>query len=521
MAQICVASHHGSLAELTHDAEFLEISRRGDTLIELRLDQYSDLSTANLESTLCAFGPAKLLVTHRSPDEGGRNAGADDTQRFFYLSQATTLGAAFVDVELATIRRNTDAWRTLRAARQRGTQFVVSFHDFKGSPPFERLRTLRREAEEAGADVVKFAVSAATIFDSAPLLDLLSETGWRKPFLGLVMGEAGFWSRVLGPRFPTPAPFTFARGGQAPGTAPGQPTWRELADRYRFPQVQPDTPVYAVIGDPVAQSLSPAMHNSALMEAGLPGLYIPLRVAGDPAAFVRDLAPKLGLRGISVTHPHKEAILPACRDVEALARRIGAANTLAAGHTGAWSATNTDAVAAADLLEEALGGQGALRGKNVLILGAGRIAWTIAFGVKARGAELAICSRTPEQGRKLSAATDGKSVLEEDLKPSLEAAVVVNATPQGMHPQIDETPLEAARIPSGSLVFDAVYNPVETRLLREAQAAGHRVLDGLSLFVAQGALQFELFTGKKAPCERMRRVVQAELLLRSEGVVRQ
>lgn len=520
MAQICVASHHGSLAELAHDAEFLEVSRRDDCLIELRLDQYSDLSAARVESTLCAFGPAKLLVTHRSPDEGGRNASADDTQRFFYLSQATTLGAAFVDVELAMIRRSPDAWRALRGARQRGTRFVVSFHDFKGSPPLERLRALRREGESAGADVVKFAVSAATLFDSAPLLELLSESGWQKPFLGLVMGEAGFWSRVLGPRFPTPAPFTFARGGQAAGTAPGQPTWRELAERYRFPQIQPDTPVYAVIGDPIAQSLSPAMHNSALIEARLPGVYLPLRVAGDPAVFVRDLAPKLGLRGISVTHPHKEAILSACQEIDPLAREIGAVNTMVRRPAGAWDATNTDASTAADLLEEALGGPGSLRGRKVLILGAGSIARTIAFGVKARGAEPLIWNRTSKRAAKLSAAVGGKSVLKKDLKANLEAAAVVNATSLGMHPKVDGTPLEAAWLPAGSLVFDAVYNPSETRFLREAREAGHRVLDGLSLFVGQGAMQFELFTGQKAPRERMRRVVHAELILRSEGAVR-
>lgn len=517
MARICVASHHGSLAELRIDAEFLEISRRDDCLIELRLDQCSDLSAANLEATLRGFGQDRVLVTHRSPDEGGRNANADDTQRFFYLSQATTLGAAFVDVELATIRRCPDTWRTLRAARQREVHFVVSFHDFKGSPPIERLRALRREAEAAGADLVKFAVSAATIFDSKPLLDLLSETGWKRPFLGLVMGEAGFWSRVLGPHFPTPAPFTFARGCQAPGTAPGQPTWRELAELYRFPQIQPDWPVYAVIGDPIAHSLSPLMHNRALISANLPGVYLPVRVAGDPTAFVREIAPKLGLRGLSVANPHKETVQTACTGLDDLVRRIGTANTLVRRQGDgpvAWDATNTDAAAAAALLEEALGG---LSGRTILILGAGATARAVAFGAKARGAAILIWNRTAKRAAELSAAVGGKCVLKKDLKASLEAAAVVNATPVGMYPKVEETPLKVERLPAGSVVFDAIYRPVETRLLREAQKAGHRILDGLNLFVDQGAAQFELFTGGKAPRELMRRVVQAELARRSEG----
>lgn len=315
MAKVCVASHHGSLGELRNDSEFIEIGRRNDCLIELRLDQYSDLSSANLESTLHSFLPANLLVTHRSPEEGGRNSNADATQRFYYLSQATTLGAAYVDVELETLRRAPEPWRMLQAARQHGTQFVVSFHDFEACPPLAQLRSLRREAEEAGADVVKFAISAATVFDSLPLLQLLCETGWKKPFLGLAMGEAGLWSRVLGPRFPTPAPFTFARGGRAPGTAPGQPTWRTLVDGYRFPQLQSNWPVYGLMGDAVEQSLLPAMYNAALAASRLPGLFLPFRVSGNKSLFLRAFAAGLGLRGLRLTSLEDLSATPDGRSV--------------------------------------------------------------------------------------------------------------------------------------------------------------------------------------------------------------
>ncbi len=503
MARICVASHHGSLGELRSDPEFIEIARRNDTLIELRLDQYSDLSAANLEATLCAFDPSRVLVTYRSPDEGGRNPSADDRQRFDYLTQATSLGAAFVDVELATLRRCPNAWCALRTARFHKVQFVVSFHDFKGSPTAGALRGLRREAEDAGADVVKFAVSAATLFDSVPLLDLLLEPGWTKPFLGLAMGEAGRWSRVLGPRFPTPAPFTFARCCHSPGTAPGQPTWKELADHYRFPQIQPDGPVYAVMGDARAPSLVPRLINSALIETHRPGLCLPIHVSGDPCAFVREMAVKLGIKGLAVEAPHQSSIQAACTGASDLVRRTGAADTLVCREGTGWDADHTAAWAVADLLAEALGG--ALHGRRILVLGTDPMVRASAFALTTRGVELIIGESVVERARELSAAVGGTCVLWKDIHSSLEAIAVVSATSKS-----HATSLEAARLPAGCLVFETGYGPEESPLLREAREAGHRTIDGLDLLVRRTAVQFALFTGAHAPFERMRRIAQIE-----------
>ena len=507
------------MEELRNDIEFIEASQRPDGLVELRLDQYADLSAANLEATLRTFGPGNVVVTHRSPEEGGRKPDAADTERFYYLSQATTLGAAFVDVELTTIRRAPDAWQTLRGARQRETRFVTSFHDFKGSPSLQELRALRREAEEASADVVKFAVSAATLYDSLPLLELIGEAGWQRPFLGLVMGEAGFWSRVLGPRFPTPSPFTFARGCQAPGTAPGQPTWRELTDRYRFPQLQPDWPVYAVIGDPVADSFVPPMFNSALSEAQLPGLCLPLRVAGDPVAFVHEVAPKLGIQGISVSAPHTTAIREASTTCDALVKQIGAVDSLVLREEAepAWEASHAEASGWLDTLKKELGGQDALRDRQILVLGAGSSGKAIACAGIAHDAKVLLWDEEPRRAQDLSAAIGAKCVLSEEITAALEAVAVINTTLIGMHPKSDDSPLEASRLPRGSLFLDKVYNPVETKLLKAARAGGHVVLDGLAMMVASAAYQFELFTGQPAPRARMRKALEVELLRRTGG----
>jgi len=526
MARVCIASHHGSLAGLRADPEFAP-ERAGaadappaSALFELRLDQYSDLSAANMAGAVQALGPEHVVATFRRRDEGGGCADATDETRLFYLGQAASLRVAYVDIELATIRSQRRAWQDLRAFRRDDRpQFVVSFHDFAGSPPLEQLRALRREAEEAGADVVKLAVTAQTIFDTEPLLDLLRERDWRRPLLALAMSEAGFWTRVLGPLFPNPAPFTFARGTAAAGTAPGQPTWRELDRLYRFHELGPGTPVYGVIGRPIGHSLSPLMLNTALAARRLPGVYLPFLVVGDPARFVRGIAVKLGVRGLSVTIPHKEAVLAACAERDALVRQIGAANTLVRRGTEAapaWHATNTDASAAAGSLEAALGGAGSLRGRAVAILGAGGAAKAVAFGVKARGAEVLIWNRTAERARDLAANVGARSVSKEELlQADPQVAAVVNTTPVGMYPRVDESPLEEGELPGGSLIFDTVYNPMRTKLLQMAEARGLKTLPGLEMFVGQGAAQFELFTGCPAPREEMAAVVRAELVRRA------
>ena len=185
---------------------------------------------------------------------------------------------------------------------------------------------------------------------------------------------------MLGPLFG--APFTFARGEHAPGTAPGQLSWQTLDTLYRYRQIRPGWPVYGVIGNPIAHSLSPLLHNTALGALNVDGVYLPFKVDGDPAEFVRAFAP-LGICGLSVTLPHKEALGAVVSDIDPVAASVGAINTLS-WKNGRWTAANTDAFAAAQALEDAMG---PLKGKSVLILGAGGAARAVAFGVRERGSD--------------------------------------------------------------------------------------------------------------------------------------
>ena len=495
MTDICVASHHASIAELLADAEFRGLSRRPGFLIELRLDFYSDLSPASLHTALAVFAP-NVVATYRHPDEGGRRPGVSDAERIAQLNQAAEHGALYIDIEA----------RTPRAGFVKGSaKLILSFHDFEAVP--ERAELLRRCAEMAAqpdVDVVKFACRPETVHDGVPLLELLLKPP-AKPMVVLGMGEAGFWTRVTGPLFN--APFAFARGEHAPGTAPGQPTWRELEEIYRFREIKPGWPVYGVIGNPIAHSLSPLMHNTALRELQLDGVYLPFKVAGDPVEFIKNFTP-LGLKALAVTIPHKEAVLAVCAEIHELARSIGAANTLIRRADGSWWGTNTDAFAAADALEQLAG---SLYGKNVLIMGAGGAAKAIAWGVKVRGANVYIANRTVEHAASLATAVGGQMVRYEELDGKPFFAAAINATSVGMYPDVHRSPLDKEQIPEAGIVFDTVYNPLRTKLLELAQERGCRTLEGVAMFIRQGVLQFELYTGHKAPREIMERAVLAAL----------
>ena len=202
---------------------------------------------------------------------------------------------------------------------------MLSYHDFANAPSYTNLLPIwQRMRRQDGVDVVKIAVMPHTLFDTHPLLDLLRNEGGKGTVL-LGMGEAGIWTRVLAGKFGSP--LTYARGENSTGTAPGQLTWRQLQDVYRFHDIRPDWPIYGVIGNPIAHSLSPCMQNAALRETNTLGVYLPFKVECPPALFVRAFT-ALGLRGLSVTIPHKENVREACDALDPASQAIGAVNTL-------------------------------------------------------------------------------------------------------------------------------------------------------------------------------------------------
>jgi 3-dehydroquinate dehydratase/shikimate dehydrogenase len=313
-------------------------------------------------------------------------------------------------------------------------------------------------------------------------------------------------TRVLAGRYG--APFTFATFHEDRVMAPGQIGWRQMRDLYRYDSLSPATKVYGVVADPVAHSLSPAVHNAALQQARIDAIYLPFRVPAEQIDEFLSAASRWPLAGLSVTIPHKEAVLKHAKMQDDLVKAIGAANTLVFRPEGI-AAFNTDATAAVESIEEALREQdappaeGTIGLKTALVLGAGGAARAVAFGLRQRGVDVTVASRTLERSKRI-AADVGCKAIDWQARYRLPYDCLVNATPVGMHPNVDETPFDKEHLRSYMTVFDTVYNPENTLLVKEARSIGCRIVTGVEMFVRQAANQYQLWHGSEAPRDAMR-----------------
>ena len=459
-------------------------------LAELRLDYMPEYDLPRLLESR----PCPVIVTNRPEREGGRFTGGEEG-RLAALREAITLGADYVDVE-------SDAVRSASFLRGRGeTKLIVSYHNFEETP--ENLASLWQELSGAGADLVKMATMATSLTDNLRMFQVIQNAA--KPTIGLCMGELGVISRILYRRFG--GYLTFACMGEGPASGPGQLTVDEFRNVYNVDSVDAESKIYGVIGNPIAHSMSPAIHNAAFKHRGMNCIYVPFRVE-DVVEFVNRFD-EIDVQGYSVTIPHKEAAMTLMDEIDPVAQSIGVVNTIVK-RDGRRLGYNTDWLAAIKGLEDAMGGEAPLQGKKCVILGAGGAARALAFGLRERDAQIAIVNRTQSRGEKLAGEVGGACVPVSDVG-GLEMEVVLNTTSVGMHPNVDDTPLDAQHLQRGLVVFDAVYNPLETRLLREARERGCTTVTGFEMFVNQAVEQFELWTGDPAPVEVMAEVVRRRL----------
>ena len=349
--------------------------------------------------------------------------------------------------------------------------------------------------KKAGANVSKIALNAMTLRESLEIAALGKGIGT----LAIPMGQAGFPVRMLALR--ERGAFLYAAAGER--TAPGQPSLREALDVYRANKIGSETDVYGVVGNPIAQSLSPHMHNAAFRDLGMNAVLLPFWAA-DASDFARCIK-RIGLQGFAVTLPYKEKMMRYLDECEAAAAEVGAVNTVAVQRNGGLTGYNTDCTAFLRALESRM----ETPGKRALVIGAGGFARAAVRMLIHAGAQVHIHARCLTQAQRLArrfgAATLPRSALRRE-----NFDVVVNATPIGMYPDIHESPLEADELRC-ELVFDAIYRPIQTRLLKIAESLGIRCVPGVEMFIAQGAAQFEIWTGKKAPEKAMRRAVMAAL----------
>jgi 3-dehydroquinate dehydratase/shikimate dehydrogenase len=461
-------------------------------VVELRLDL---MESVELER-LCSGKDRPVIATNR-PVRAGGGSTAPEKARLAVLRRAAELGADFVDVEA-------DAAADL-GALPAGTGRIISHHDYESTPP--DLDGLLSRLLSAGPDVAKLAVTARDVTDVAPVLRLLERRARQIPLIAVSMGEAGMASRVLAAKFG--AFLSYASRAAGAEAAAGQVPVADMLGMYRFHRIGPATALYGVVAKPVAHSMSPAVHNAAFDALGLDAVYLPFKVT-DVRAFLEGFEP-FDLRGLSVTIPHKEAMLALVDDAEDLAARIGAVNTVTIRH-GRRYGCNTDVGAALGAVERAVrrAGMEPLSDRRVLILGAGGAARAIAYGLRAKTGGLTVANRTVERARRLGAEL-GAEACSLDEMPAVEPDVLVNCTSVGMWPRVEESPVPRNMLRPGMVVFDCVYNPVRTRLLREAEAAGAVTVTGLEWFLDQAAAQCELWTGRPAPRKAMEQALAARL----------
>lgn len=475
-AKLCATVTAGTMAELR--------TRRDQVadadMVELRLDSVSDPSAA----AALAGRKKPVIVTCRPQSGGGLFKGSEEERRRI-LAEALTLGAEYVDLE----------WQGSCAdliAQTGGRRVVLSHHDFQGSP--RDLAAMAHAMLATGAEVIKLAITAHRLGDCLALRAV--GQGTRVPMVLIAMGDAGVATRVLAGWFGSC--WTYA----GDHIAPGQIDLQRMQDEFRFRRIGARTAVYGVVGRPVGHSVSPSMHNAAFRAAHLDAVYIPL-AAADFTDFTT-FADALSIAGVSVTAPFKVDAFERADECDPVSRRIQSVNTLR--RVGAkWLGCNTDVSGFLAPLESAM----KLNGQRATVLGAGGAARSVAVALASAGVQVTLSARRAEQAHSIAALT-GAAIGSWPPAPA-SWDLLVNATPVGTTPDVELSPLPEGFPLDGSLVYDLIYNPAQTRLLRDAAQAGCRTIGGLDMLVAQAQAQFEWWTGQRPGDRVMRDAAVARL----------
>jgi 3-dehydroquinate dehydratase/shikimate dehydrogenase len=488
LPRVCVAVTGSDPGEMLEKAEFLV---RDNTFLEFRLDYLPRpaLALPKIKQFAEYHSHIFALGTCRRVAAGGKFRGSIASQ-LDILAKASASGCQLVDLELQSAAHCKP--EQLRRLRSRAA-LILSHHDYRATKNLEQ--TLEKMVA-ISADFYKIVSTATTLYDNVLMMKFLEKNSGQHSLVGVCMGEQGIISRVLGVR--AGSVFTFAAVSEDEKTAPGQVTAQELRSTYRIEQVDAATRVYGVAGDPVAQSLSPAIMNAALRRETVNGVYLALhaKTLKDLRACVRDIP----IHGLSVTMPYKTAILPYLDNTDSHTTKIGACNTVVRAQDGNLYGFNTDSAGVVRPLEQRI----TIEGARILVLGAGGAARAAIYGLKERGAEVYVLNRTFAPAQKLARSARARTLKRADLK-KLSFDVIINATPVGMG-NSQESPLNQDEI-KAHYIFEMIYDPPETRLMKLAKAAGAEVIPGVEMFVHQAARQFEIWTGKPAPWDDMLRVV--------------
>ena len=466
----------------------LSIAEKESRTIELRLDWLADDREISrfLGRLSARRQKATLLATCRRRSAGGRYRGSIG-QQLIHLADAIRAGCAWYDLEIETSALCPPelVQVLLGEARQ-----LASAHFFKGMPP--SLPAVAARLSRNKPDAIKIAARCNSLRECRKLAQFGHS---RRDTIVIPMGDIALPARLLSLRERN----GFAYAPVENATASGQVDLYEIHRVYRAENFSVTTQLYGVIGNPIAHSLSPHLQNAGFAARRIDAIYLPFLIERLPD-FLDSIEP-LGIKGFSVTIPHKERIISHLADCDPLARQIGAINTVVVRASGSLYGYNTDYVGVLQALESRV----RLRGSRVLIAGAGGAARAVAFALAQAGANVCICARRQKKARVIADAVHGSLIDWSRLRrESFDA--IVNATPVGMYPFENDSPLEARDL-NCRLVFDTIYRPRKTKLLQLAERRGIETVSGVEMFVAQGVAQWEIWMGQRAPADQMRRGV--------------
>jgi 3-dehydroquinate dehydratase/shikimate dehydrogenase len=498
LPKVCLALSGETAEDMVATAESMA---RDNPFLEFRLDYLKQPLAAlpKIRRFLETHQYVTAIGTCRRADNGGKFKGSLASQ-LEVLTKAHAAGCPLVDLELQSASKaKPEAIARLRSR----AALILSFHDFRAT---RNLDETLGKMLKIPADFYKVVSTATTLSDNVAMMKFLQAQSGKHALIGLCMGEQGIISRVLSVR--AGSAFTFAAVSADLKTAPGQVSARDLRSIYRIDQVDAATRIYGVAGDPIEHSVSPVIMNAALRRENVNGVYLPLhaKTLKELIHCVREIP----LHGLSITMPYKQAILPYLDNTDAHTAKIGACNTVVRGQDGKLYGFNTDVAGVVRPLEQRL----SIENAKVLVLGAGGAARAAVFGLKERGAEVWILNRTSAKAQKLARQAKARTIKRADLR-KIAFDVIINATPVGMGNTRD-CPLKDDEI-QANVVFDMVYDPVETHFLQVARAKGIAVIPGVKMFVQQAARQFEIWTGKPAPAGDMLRAVTITLQDRAAG----
>ena len=484
--------------------------KAGAEMLELRTDFIEGLDTNKLKELIAAAKQTSLpiIVTCRDTAQGGQNNLPAPLRRQI-LTEAVKLGADLIDCEFANFLKE-DFGQTIKKAlaENKKTKLILSEHNFK--EPIENLYEIYEEIYSVFPDAIaKTAYQAKHINDCFDAFDILREYGDKA--IAICMGRFGIISRIIAKKLN--AFLTFASIAEDQATAEGQLTIEKMKNLYRYDSINSDTELFGVIADPVEHSISPAVLNACFAAEKMNKVYLPLLVTDGQAGFDEFLDSItarvwLNFRGFSITIPHKVSALEYSQKkgeyIEPVAIQIGAVNTLVIGVNERITGFNTDYAGAMNALTEAMGTKKPLYNKIAAVIGAGGAARAIVAGLVDAGAKVTIYNRTVSKAQELAEDFKCRFAALEKIEET-DAQIIVNCTSVGMYPKIEASPVPAKYLKPSMVVFDTVYNPLETLLLKQANQADAKTVMGSEMFIGQAAEQFKLFTHKDCPMDVLRK----------------